>query len=60
MKYGWEWNHVRAIEEWDEREWVRVRNGMRELRGRMLACWDLLRKNSDQLLKQTSFSTQLT
>ena len=60
IKYGWEWNHVQALSEWDEREWVRWRNGMRELRGRMLGLYHLLLNNRDKLLQHSAYQLQLT
>ena len=60
VKYGWEWNHVQALREWDEREYVRWRNGMRELRGRMLGLYHLLHNNRDKLLQHSAFQLQLT
>ena len=57
---GWEWNHVAALAEWDEREWMRWRNGMRELRGRMVGLWCLLDNNSQRLLQHSSFQTMTT
>ena len=60
VKYGWEANLVMAVEEWDEREYVRVRNGMRECLGRLMMLWDLLRKNADAWLEQSAFDIQRT
>ena len=60
VKYGWEVNMVMAVEEWDEREYVRVRNGMRECVGRLMMLWDLLRKNADAWLEQPAFDIQRT
>ena len=60
VKYGWEANLVIAVQEWDEREYVRVRNGMRECAGRLMMLWDLLRKNADALLEQPAFDIQRT
>ena len=61
VKYGWEVNLVQAVSEWDEREYARVRNGMRECLGRLLMLWDLLRKNGDVWMSTTSaFDIQRT
>ena len=60
VKYGWEANLVLAVAEWDEREYVRVRNGMRECLGRLMMLWDLLRKNADAWLEQSAADIQRT
>ena len=60
VKYGWEANLVLAVQEWDEREYVRVRNGMRECVGRLMMLWDLLRKNADAWLEQSAADLQRT
>jgi hypothetical protein len=59
VKYGWEENYVRAIEEWDDSEYVRLRNSMRELRGRMLVCWDFLTKHEQRLTEDRSHDLQI-
>ena len=61
VKYGWECNLVLAVQEWDEREYSRMKNGMRENVGRLMTLYDLLRKNADAwLLEQSAFDIQRT
>ena len=60
-KYGFEVNMVAAVVEWDEREWMRVKWGMRECLGRLLMLWSMLRKNADVWgLEQSAFDIQRT
>ena len=60
VEKGWEWNHVMALSEWDEREFQRWRNGMRELRGRMVSLVHLLNNNSAALQQHSSFDIMTT